>query len=249
MKLNSKILGILTLLFAGAIVISAAAAADLVDDDFNSEHFSIDVPSNSNFSQGSNTGIKLGDVAIHMALFQNLANNSKDVSAVLYFHDDSDDKNLMDDFVADLEKDGKVIEETDKYKVIENEPYEGWNFGSDSSNSSDNVFSFITSFFGSEDGVNVTTNEGNLSLSENDLNVSLMNDTNVSFTKDEIAISDNENQLLGEDDLVSEGYMVANIHDDAYAVYLNNSDNSKVIVIAGDDLGLLKAMADSVSFN
>lgn len=192
---------ILAMLFVVTAGISTVVAFDLVNDNFNSEHFSIDVPAGSNFSQGSNMGINFGDVALHMIFFQNLGNNSKDVSAIVYFNDASDNGSVMSDFITDLEKDGKIIEENDNYTVIENGDYDEWNFfGHDFLSGLDDAFSFISGF-ASDDNVDVGR------------------------------------------------YMGANVHDDKYVVYLKNSDNDRIIAIAGDDLELLKAMADTASFN
>lgn len=45
-----------------------------------------------------------------------------------------------------------------------------------------------------------------------------------------------------------DGYLAANVHDDDYIVYLKNPDDGQIIVIAGDNLELVKKMADSASF-
>ena len=123
------------------------------------------------------------------------------MSAILYFNDASDNGSVMPDFISDLEKDGKTIEENDKYRVIENREYNEWNFfDHDFLSGLDDAFSFVAGF------------------------------------------SSDENVDIGN-------YMGANVHDDRYVVYLKNSDNDRIIAIAGDNLELLKAMADTTSFN
>ena len=41
----------------------------------------------------------------------------------------------------------------------------------------------------------------------------------------------------------------SNIKDCDYSIYLKNQGNDKVIVISGNNIELLKAMAETVSFN
>ena len=100
MKFNSKIFGILLSSLAIAMVISAASAVDLVSD-FNNGDFGIDVASGANFTETVN--IATGD--INLVIFENSADNSNDANSIIYFKDSTADKNQVNGFIKDLEKD------------------------------------------------------------------------------------------------------------------------------------------------
>ena len=146
-------------------------------------------------------------------------------------------------FIKDLENGGTKVEETDKYVVLKN-----------TQNSKDfdivgnfnSIFNFVGSIF-SSDGVNISAEGNNISLSSNGLNVSDANGENVSITSEGVTVSGNASS--GNETVNVSSDVHSHIEDCNYSIYLKNQDNNKVIVISGNNLELLKAMADSVSFN
>ena len=98
MKINSRILGILSLLIVFAIVISSAGAAgDLVSNGIDSDNFAIDTPSCSDFVKEATTNLNFGDFAMDMEVFDNKGESVNDVSTVMYLKDSSSNQNIISD--------------------------------------------------------------------------------------------------------------------------------------------------------
>ena len=238
MKANPKILGVLLSLFAVTMVISAASAVNLVNG-FDNGDFGIDVLSGNNFTESVNISTN----NINLVVFENSANNSSDANSIVYFKDSTSNKCEIASFIKDLENGGTKVEETDKYVVLKN-----------TQNSKDfdivgnfnSIFNFVGSIF-SSDGVNISAEGNNISLSSNGLNVSDANGENVSITSEGVTVSGNASS--GNETVNVSSDVHSHIEDCNYSIYLKNQDNNKVIVISGNNLELLKAMADSVSFN
>lgn len=236
MKFNSKILGILLSSLAIAMVISAASAVDLISD-FNNGDFGIDVASGANFTETVN--IVTGD--INLVIFENSANNSNDVNSIIYFKDSTSDKKEVTGFVKDLERDGTKVEETDKYVVLKNNHK---SHGFDIGNDIGDIFNMVGSIF-SDEGFNVSSEGNSVSISSRGLEVSDANGENVSITSEGVKVSDG----VGNETVNVSSDVDSNIKDCDYSIYLKNQAGDKVIVISGNNLELLKAMAETVSFN
>lgn len=220
------------------MVISAASAVDLAKD-FNSDNFTINVFSGSNFTETVN--ISTSD--IKLVVFENSGANSSDANSMVYFKDSTVDKTEITGFIRDLENEGTKIEETDKYVVLENNQK---SVDFDGFNNLDGIFNFISSMF-SSDGVNISSEGNTVSFSSNGLNVSDADGENVSITSEGVSVSGNEssdNETVNVSSDVS-----SNIENSQYSIYLKNQDNNKVIVLSGNNLELLKAMAETVTFN
>ena len=157
MKINSKILGILSALFLIGIVISSASAAEkLVTNDFGNDDFAIDVPSGSDFLNEANTKINFGDITMDMNVFANNGDNANDVSTVVYLKDSSSKQDMINDAITDLKKEGVIVEETDKYFVVETKDSNNWNFlNFDIGNDINNLFSFANGLFSSDSSIDV----------------------------------------------------------------------------------------------
>ena len=273
MKINSRYLYIFSALCIFAIVISSAGAADdLISDQFENESFVMDVPSGSDFSKEATTNLNVGDVAMNMSVFANNGDNSNDVSAIMYMKDSSSNQNIVSDLVNDLERDGNVIEENDKFTVIETQNSNTWDFlniGDDL----DTLWSFVGGLFSSDsdvsvstadadvqvssaDGINVVDNENTtVTLSGNGLHVSDASGEDVSISTDGVKVSnvssgDNGDENVSVDTNVTIDPDTAfNIEDGKYAICIKDLDNGQVIVIVGDNLDVMKEIAQSTSFN
>lgn len=88
LKFNSKILGVLLVLLAVAMVISAASAVNLAGD-FKNNDFGIDVISGTNFTEDVNVSTE----SMNLLVFENSGNNSSDVNSIIYFKDTTAGKN------------------------------------------------------------------------------------------------------------------------------------------------------------
>ena len=270
MILNSKIIGILSLFLALAIIISGVSAADnnLVSDDLANKNFKIDVPSGSTFNEGASTNLKVGDLDFIINVYENSGNGSEDVNAILYFKDSSADKKLIDDMCNDLQKDGEVVEETDDYFIVktQNNNWDLLNF-----NIGDDIggaWDFVTGlFFGdsevsvsandsdvevSNDGINIVSPDNeSVSLSNQGLEVSDANGEGVSISNEGIKVSANvsENGTASDDVFVAfDENMSSNMANGEYVLCIKNPDNSQAIMLTGNNLDLMKEMADTASF-
>ena len=242
MKFNSKVLGILLVLFSVAIIISAASAADLVKNDFTRDNFGIEVPLGSDFKEGALTEFSFGDIAMNVVFYKNSGNNSDDINSIIYFKDTSNNKTLISEFVNDLENSGKKVGETDKYVILKvNKNSKDF----DITNNFDNISSFIDSIFTSGGDIKLSADEKSLSASDKGFEVSDANGDNVSITSDEITVS---GESSGGNGSFEDFDVNSNIESHDYAIYLKNSANDEVIVLSGNNLNLLKSMAETVNF-
>lgn len=238
LKFNSKVLGVLLVLLGITMVISTASAVNLTDE-FNSGDFGINVLQGTDFSETANISTNVMDLIV----LKNSGNNSNDVNSIIYFKDSTHNKNEIDNFIKDLENNGNKVEETDKYVVLKN------NYNSDDFDIGSNfqgIFDFVGSIFSSE-GVNISSGNDSVSLSSNGLEVSDANGENVSITSEGVSVSgssssDNETVNVSSD-------VSSNIQACDYSLYLKSPSNDKVIVIYGNNLELLKSMAETVSLN
>ncbi len=220
------------------MVISAASAVDLAKD-FNNDDFTINVFSGSNFAETVN--ISTSD--INLVVFENSGVNSSDANSMVYFKDSTADKTEITGFIRDLENGGTKIEETDKYVILENNQKSD---DFDVFNNIGSVFNFISSMFSSE-GVNISSEGNTVSFSSDGLNVSDADGENVSITSEGVIVSGNESS--GNETINVSSDVSSNIENCQYSIYLKNQDNNKVIVLSGNNLELLKAMAETVTFN
>lgn len=238
LKINSKILGMFIALLAICMVISAASAVDLVND-FNNDNFEVKIASGTNFTDTVNIATN----NMKLLIFENSGSDSSDVNSIIYFKDSTADKNQINGFIKDLEKDGSKVEETDKYVVLKNSQ------NSKDFNISDNIdglFNFAGGLV-SSDGLNVSADGNSISLSSNGFEVSSADGENVSVTSEGISVSGNSS--AGNESVNVSSDVDSNIKNSDYSIYLKNQDNGEVIVISGDNLELLKSMAETVSFN
>lgn len=238
MKFNSKISGIILALLAVAMLISAASAVNLANE-FNGGNFKIGVLSGTNFDETVNISTSDMDLAI----FENSANNSGDMDSIIYFKDSTANKSQITSFIKDLESDGTKVEETGGYVVLKN-TQNSKDF--DIANGLEGIFNFAGSFF-SSDGLNVSSGGDSISLSKNGLEIYDADGENVYITSEGVSVSGSASS--GNETVKVSSDVDSNIGDCDYSVYLKNQDNDKVIVISGNDLELLKAMAKTVSFN
>lgn len=238
LKLNSKISGVLLALFAISIVISAASAVDLVNN-FNNGNFGIDVASGTNFTETVNVTAN----GIELVIFENSGNNSDDANSIIYFKDSTADKKEINGFIKDLESNGNIVEENDRYVVLKNTQNSN---GFDIENDFDSIFNFASSIF-SSDGLDISADGNSFSLSDKGLEIFDANGENVSITSDGISVSGGAS--FGNESVNVSSEASSNIKNSVYSIYLKNQGNDKVIVISGNNLELLKAMAETVSFN
>lgn len=238
MKFNSKILGVLLALLAVLMVISAASAVNLAND-FSNDGFGIKTSSGTDFNETA----KIATNDMDFVIYENLGSDSSDVNSIIYFKDSTADKNIIKDFINDLENDGAKVEETNKYIVLKNNQ----NLNDvDIEGSIDSIFNFADSVF-SSDSLNLSADGNSISLSGDGLEVHDASGENVSITSDGITVS---GEASSDNETVNvSGDVDSNIENCDYSLYMKNQDNDKVIVLSGNDLELLKAMAETVAFN
>ena len=269
LKINSKILGILSALFVLAIVVSSAgAAADLEAGGINSDNFALDVPSGSDFVSVATTNLNVGDVAMNMEVFENKGENANDVSTIMYLKDSSSNQNIISDLCNDLKNDGPVIEENENYFVVENKNSNDWDFWNfDIGNDIENIWNFATGIFSSDSNVDVATEDADVQVSNNDginintddnttvslssrgLEVSDPSGEDVSISTDGVKVSDAGGDSNVETNVTVDEHMVSTIDNADYALCIKNPDNDQAIVLCGNNLELLKSMAESASFS
>ncbi|MBO7517839.1 MAG: hypothetical protein J6T31_01870 [Methanobrevibacter sp.] len=267
MKIDSRILTVLSALFVIAIAISSVGAVDLVSNGIDSSNFAIDIPSGSDFSEEATTNLNVGDVAMNMEVFANHGENANDVNAIVYLKDDSKDQSIISDVINDLKKDAPIVEENDNYFIVETKDANNWNFFDfDFGNDIDTIWNFATGIFSDDSNVNVTTEDADVQVSK-DEGIQIVGDDNstVSLSTKGLAVSDpngddvsistdgvNVNDSNGEDsvDVNSsfDGDIISNVDNADYAICIESPDNNQVIVIAGNDLELLKSIAETASF-
>jgi len=238
LKTNSKFLAIFMALLAVGIVISAASAADLVND-FKSEDFSVKVASGTDFTETVN--VSTNDISF--MIFENSNKDSKDINSIILFKDYTADKKEINTFIKDLEKAGTKVEETDKYVALKNtEKLPDADIGS----SLDGIFNIADDVF-SSGGLNVSAEGNSVSLSSKGFEVSTEEGDNMSVSPDGVSFSSGASS--GNESVNISGDVSSKIKSSDYSLYLKNSDNNNVIVLCGNNLELLKSMAETVSFN
>ncbi|MBQ2635178.1 MAG: hypothetical protein IJG09_00500 [Methanobrevibacter sp.] len=235
--MNSKILGVLVALLAVTMVISAASAVDLANN-FSNDNFKINVASGADFSEMVN----VADNDMNLVVFENSGDGSSDANSIIYFKDNSANKNEIDSFVKDLEKSGDKVEETDKYVVLKNNQDLG---DFDIGNSLDSIFDFAGNILSFGDGLNVSAEGSSVSFSGNGLEVHDASGEDVSITREGISVSGESSGNNETVDIDAD----TNIENSDYSLYLKNQDNSAVIIISGNNMELLKAMAETATFN
>lgn len=237
MKFNSKRLGILFVLLSVVLVVSAVSA---VNDNFKNENFTMDVPSGCDFNEFGVTDLNMGDIAMHMVIYENSGNNSKDVSNIVYLKDSSKNKTVISDTIKDLESHGKV-EENGNFKVIKN------NHTVDSKVDKDFldvIFNMANGLLSNND-INISSGGNSVSLSNEGLDISDADGEKVSISSGGINISTSS----GNESVNVQSSMDLNsLNDDDYFVYFTNQNNDQLIVVAGNNLDVLKSMAKSASF-
>ena len=267
LKIDSKILSVLSALFVIAIAISSVGAVDLVSNGIDSSNFAIDIPSGSDFSEEATTNLNVGDVAMNMEVFANHGGNANDVSAIVYLKDGSKDQNIISDVINDLKKDASIVEENDNYFIVETKDANNWDFFNlGIGNDIDTIWNFATGIFSDDSNVNVTTEDADVKVSK-DEGIHIVGDDNstVSLSTKGFAVSDpngddvsistdgvnvNDSKGEGSVDVNSsfDGDIISNVDNADYAICIESPDNNQVIVIAGNDLELLKSIAETASF-
>ena len=145
-----------------------------------------------------------------------------------------------------MERDANKVEETDKYVVLENNQ----NFVDfDFANDLDSFFNMIDDFFSSDKDINLSADGNSVSLSDKGLEVSDADGENVSITTEGVSVSSGNSSGNETVNVSNDVDVNSEIENSDYSIYLKNQDNDKVIVISGNNLELLKAMAETVSFN
>lgn len=267
LKIDSKISTVLSALFVIAIAVSSVGAVDLVSNGIDSANFAIDIPSGSDFAEEATTNLNVGDMAMNMEVFANHGDNANNLSTIVYLKDDSKDQSIISDVINDLKKDDPIVEENDKYFIVETKDANNWDFlDLDIGNGIDNLWNFATGIFSDDSNVNVTTGDADVQVSK-DEGIQIVGDDNstVSLSTKGLAVSDpngdnvsistdgvNVNDSNGEDSVdVNSSFdedIISNVDNADYAICIENPDGNQVIVIAGNDLELLKSIAETASF-
>lgn len=276
MKLNSRFAYILSALLLLAIVISSASAAGngLINGDFTDD-FKLSVPSGSDFDQTAVTDLNFSDGGFKILVFENLVENSKDASTIIYVADGTNDSSIVSGVITDLKNDYELLEDNGNSMVFKSKQSNNgfglnigdttediWNsvsdvFSSFADSSSDNGISVSdgknNNVSLSADGIQVSDSEGaDVSLSTSGFEVSDANGQNVSLSPNGIKVSssssDNISDELVDANVSWNGNMDLTNIDCDYIVAVQNKNTDKVILLAGNDLDLLKTMAETVSF-
>ena len=248
LKIDSRILAGLSALLVVAIAISSVGAVDLVSNGIGSANFAIDIPSGSDFAEEATT-------------------NLNDVNAIMYLKDDSKDQSIISDVINDLKKDAPIVEENDKYFIVETKDANNWDFFDFGfGNDIDTLWNFATGIFSDDSNVNVTTEDADVqvskdegihivgddnstvSLNTNGLAVSDPNGDDVSISTDGVKVNDSNGENSVDANASFDGDIISNIDNADYAICIESPDNNQVIVIAGNDLELLKSIAETASF-
>ena len=239
--MDSKVLGVLLALLAVCATIAATGAADL-GSNFKDDDFSVKIPKGDNFIEI----VKVATEDIDMTIYENSDHDATDVNSIICFKDLTADKKEMKGFINDLEKSANKVEETDKYVVLKNTKQSD---DFDISKGFDSIFNFFGSAF-SPEGLNVSSEGNSISLSSEGLKISDAGGENVSITSEGISVSGESSSQAssGNASVNISSDVNSNIMDCDYSLYLKNQDNGNVIVISGNDLELLKSMAESVKF-
>lgn len=237
MKINSRISAVLLAFLAIFMVISAASAVNSTND-FHTGDFGIKIIPGVNLTETVN----IGTDNMNLTILENSGNNSNDVNSVIYFKDSTDDKNEITGFIKDLENDANKVEQTDKYVVLKN-TQSSHDF--DIANDLEGIFNFASGIF-SSDGINVSSQGNSIALSGDGLEISDASGENVSVTREGVNVS---GASSGNETVNVSSDVNSNIEDCDYSIYVKNQNNDSVIVISGNNLELLKEMAENCSFN
>lgn len=248
LKFNSKVLGILIVLSVIAITLSAAGASDLANNEFSNENFAINVPDASNFNQNATTDLNISDLAMKIVIFENSGNNSKDVSSIMYLKDSSANKTMVADFIKDLKENGKVVEEKDNYTVLKMDKSNDLQSAELNDTGFDELFNMVGDVFSLDDGINISDDGNNVSISKQGLNVADKDGNNVSISSKGIDVSANSSSENESVEVHTNINSISNFKDSDYAVYIKNPGNDQLIIVCGDNLELLKTMAKTASF-
>lgn len=276
LKNNSKFikrfssLCIIALMIFGvfAVATTVSAADSLVKSDFNNTNFAIDIPSGSDFAEEATTNFNIGDFSMGMDIFSNHGNNAKDVNTIMYMKDSSSNSTVIPDVLTDLKKDGPIVEENDKYFVVDtknsnNGGFFNWDIGNDLNG----LWDTVNGIFSSDSDVNVSTSDADVqvsadnginivddngtsvSLSDKGFFVSDANGDNVSIDTNGVKVTDNNGSGEATEGNISiNGDMISSIENSDYALCMESPDNNQVIILAGNNLDLLKSMAETASF-
>ena len=185
----------------------------------------------------------------------------------MYLKDGSKDQNIISDVINDLKKDASIVEENDNYFIVETKDANNWDFFNlGIGNDIDTIWNFATGIFSDDSNVNVTTEDADVKVSK-DEGIHIVGDDNstVSLSTKGFAVSDpngddvsistdgvnvNDSKGEGSVDVNSsfDGDIISNVDNADYAICIESPDNNQVIVIAGNDLELLKSIAETASF-
>ena len=170
--------------------------------------------------------------------------------------------------ISDLEKDGKILEENDKFFVIETQNANSWDFlniGDDV----DTLWSFVDGIFSSDSNVDVSTEDADVqvsaadgikivdsenstvTLSNNSFHVSDASGEDVIISADGIKVTENDGsgEASSDSNVSVDVDSIPDVGDEKYVLCIKDLDNGQVIVIAGDNLDVMKEMAESASFD
>ena len=182
MKLNSRFAYILSALLLLAIVISSASAAGngLINGDFTDD-FKLSVPSGSDFNQTAVTDLNITDGGFKILIFENLADNSKDASTIIYMADDTNDSSIVSGMIKDLKKDYELLEDNGDSMVFKNKQSND-GFSLNIGDTTEDIWNSVSELASSVSD----------SSSDNGISVSDGNNNNVSISADGIQVSDSE---------------------------------------------------------
>ena len=139
-----------------------------------------------------------------------------------------------------------------------------WFFNDQIASGTDDFWSIVDGFFSSgsnvevgadgssvhisDGGINIDDPSANVSFSTNGLEVSDSNGENVSISSDGIKVSDGSSNGTVEVNSDVDSVMDSYSEFSEYILCLKNPDNDQLILICGNDLDLLKVMAESATF-
>ena len=191
-KIDKRILSIFSALLVIAIAISSVGAADLTSNGIESANFAIDIPSGSDFAEETTTNLNIGDFSISMEIFANNGENANDVSTIVYLKDSSKDQTVISDVINDLKKDGPIVEENDKYFIVETKDANNWDFlNFDIGNDIDSLWNLATGIFSDDSNVNVTTESADVQVSQDEgINIVADDNTTVSLSTKGFEVAD-----------------------------------------------------------
>ena len=100
-----------------------------------------------------------------------------------------------------------------------------------------------------DEGIHIVGDDNStVSLSTRGLSVSDPNGDDVSISTDGVKVNDSNGENSVDANASFDGDVISNVGNSDYAIVIESPDNSQVIVIAGNDLELLKSIAETASF-